>query len=64
MVVSLSINQFLFFKGNLFIVAYIFLFMRIWASCSVRPFIMEDIKDKFILLLSTNILLMTVIVLF
>jgi len=56
--VSLSINLVLCFKGNLFMVAYIFLIVRIWTSWSQRSFIMGDIEDKFNLLLSTNILSM------
>jgi len=56
MIVSLSINLILCFKGNLLIVAYTVLIVRISASWSDRPFIMGDIEDKFILLLSTNIL--------
>jgi len=52
MIVSLSINLVLFFEGNLFIVAYIFIIVRICASWSDRPFIMGDTEDKFVLLLS------------
>ena len=55
MIVSLSINLVLCFKWNLFIVPYVFLVVRIWALWSQRPFIVGDIEDKFILLLSTNI---------
>jgi hypothetical protein len=42
----------------------IFLIVRIWASWSDRPFIMGDIEDKFILLLSTNISSMPALELF
>ena len=52
MIVSLSLNLVLFFEENLFIVAYIFLIVRICASWSDRPFIMGDIEGKFLLLLS------------
>ena len=61
MIVSLSINLILYFKGNLLIVAYTVLIVRISASWSDRPFIIGHIKDKFILLLSTNILSMAVL---
>jgi len=66
MIVSSSINLVLLFKGNLFIVAYkyIFLIVRISPSCSQRPFIRGDIEDKFVVLLSTNILSMAVLELF
>ena len=54
------------FAGNLFIVAYIYIFliMRIWISCSDRPFIMGVVEYKFMLLLSTNILLVAGLELF
>jgi len=61
MMVSMSINLVLCIKGNLFIVVYIFLIVRIPASWSDRQFIMGDIEDKFILLLSTNILSVAVL---
>jgi hypothetical protein len=64
MTVFLFISLIICFNGSLFIVAYIFSVFRIWASCSDRQFIMGDIEDKFIILLSTNILLMAVLVLF
>jgi hypothetical protein len=64
MILSLCINLALCFQGNLFVVAYIFLIVRIGASWSDRPFIMVDIEDKFIVLLSTDILWMAVLELF
>ena len=64
MIISVSVNLVLYFEGNLFIVAYIYLIVRIWASCSDRQFIIGDIEDKFILLLSTNILSVAVLELF
>jgi hypothetical protein len=64
MIASLFINLGLCFKRNLFIVAYIFLFARIWALWFDRPVIMEDMEEKFNLLLFTDILLMTVFELF
>jgi hypothetical protein len=45
----------------IFIFGYIFLVVRIWALWFDRPFIMVDIEDKFILLLSTNILSMAIL---
>jgi len=62
--ISLPISLVLCFKGNLFMVACIFLTWRIWAAWSQRPFIMGDIEYKFILLLFTNILSMAVLELF
>jgi len=60
MIVLLSIILVLCFKGNLFIVAFIFLFVRIWGTWPNGPLIVGD-EDKFILLLSTNILSMVVL---
>jgi len=51
MIVPLSINVVLCFKEDLLIVAYTFSIVRIWASWYDKPFNMEDIVDKFILLL-------------
>jgi hypothetical protein len=54
-IVSLSINLVHWFKGNLFIVAYIYIFnCENWASWSDRPFNMGDAEDKVIPLLFTN----------
>jgi hypothetical protein len=53
MIVSLSIYLIVFFKGNVFIVAYIFLIVRIWTSD--RPFIKGDKEDKFILLFAKRL---------
>jgi len=39
MIVSLSINLALCFKGNVFIIAYIFVIVKIWASLSDRLFV-------------------------
>jgi len=64
MTVSLLINRVLCLNGNVFIVAYIFLILRIWAPWSDRPFILGDIEDQFSLLLSTKILSMAVLELF
>jgi len=64
MIVSWPINLILYFKGNLFIVVYIFLIVRLWTSCSVTLFIVGDTAGKFILLLSTNIFSMAVLELF
>jgi len=64
MSVSFSINLILCFKANLFIVAYIYLIVRIWAWWSDRPFIMGGVEDQFILLLYTNILSVAVLKLF
>jgi len=38
MIVSLSIDLVICFKGHLFIVAYIFLIARIWASVQMEQF--------------------------
>jgi len=46
MLVSLSINLILRFKGYLFVVAYTFLIVRNSAPWSDRSFIMGDIEDK------------------
>ena len=64
MIVPLSVTLYLCFRGNLFIVVYIFLNVRIWASCSDRPCTMGDIENEFIPLLSTNILSITALELF
>jgi len=47
-----------------FIVAYLFLIARILASWFDRAFIVGNVEDKFILLLSTNILTVAVLELF
>ena len=64
MILSLFVNLVLCFKGNLFLVAYIFLMVRFEASCFCRQFIVGDMEDKFSLLLSTNLLSMAVLELF
>jgi hypothetical protein len=64
MIVLLFINLVLCLKENLFIVAYIFLIVRILALWSDRPFIVGDTEDNFRLLLSTNILSMAILMLF
>ena len=57
MIVSFSINPILYFKLT-------FLIVRISSSSSDRPFIVGRTEDKFILLLSRNILSMAIFQLF
>jgi len=64
MFLLLRMNLVLCFKGILFLVAYIFLIVRIGASCSYGQFIVGDMEDKFSPLLSANILSVAVLELF
>jgi len=61
MIRSLFMKLVLYYKGNLFLVAYMFLMVRLGASYSYGQFIMEDTEDTFSLLLSTNILSLAVL---
>ena len=61
MIVALSINLVLCFRGNLCIVAYIFLVVRIRTSQSDRSFITGDREDNFILQLYSSILSVAVL---
>jgi len=63
MIISLSINLVLCFRKFVYCCIHIFNCEN-WTSWTDRPFIMGDIKDKFIILLSTNILSMAVLELF
>jgi hypothetical protein len=60
MVISLFISLVLFFIGVHFVVVYMLLIVRNWASWFDRPFIRGDVENDFNLLLSTNILSLAV----
>lgn len=60
MVISLFISLVLIFIGVHFVVAYMLLIVRNWASWLDRPFIRGDVENDFNLLLTTNILSLAV----